>query len=46
MDGWLSYTLGYSSEVTPTDVKARLASSHALSYTDIHSLLASHTSRR
>jgi hypothetical protein len=35
MDGWLSYTLGYNSEVTPSDVKASLALLYAASYADV-----------
>jgi hypothetical protein len=30
MDSWLSYTLGYASEVTPTDVQVRVHSKHVL----------------
>jgi hypothetical protein len=43
MDCWLSYTLGYSSEVTPSDIMASQACSHAPSRTDIDRLLANHT---
>jgi hypothetical protein len=43
MDCWLSYTLGYSSEVTLTDIKASLALSYALSPTDIDRSPARHT---
>jgi hypothetical protein len=45
MDCWLSYTLGYSSEVTPSDIKARQALSYALSCTDMDRSLATHINR-
>jgi hypothetical protein len=45
MDGWLSYTLGYNSEATPSDVKVSLTLSYAANYTDIGRPLAVRTSR-
>jgi hypothetical protein len=45
MDGWLSYTLGYNSEATPSDVKVSLTLSYAANYTDVGRPLAVRTSR-
>jgi hypothetical protein len=43
MDSWLSYTLGYSSEVTPADVEVQVHTGYVLTVTNMSRLLARHT---
>jgi hypothetical protein len=46
MDSWLSYTLGYSSEVTPNDVEVCVRTDCVLALTNMSRLLARHTAPR